>query len=233
MQNLRGNRALSIAAISGALVLFAGTWLHPISADPNQPLAAFAEYAANQYWVASHLLQLLGVVLMVAALILLSHMMAEGPAHTASTLGAVGAASSLAVAGALQAVDGVALKAMVNAWAAAPARDQQMLFHAAFAVRQIEIGLASIFSLRSGLTFSLYGVALLADPRFPKWLGVLALVGGVPTAIAGIVIAFTGFSGLEMAIGMPANSLLLVWTVALGAYVWRKRFDSEVRPNSG
>ena len=230
-QNLRGNKALPIAAISGALILFVGTYLHPMSADPNQPLAAFAEYAANHYW--SHLLQLLGVVLMVAALILLSQKMLEGPAHTAATLGAVGAAASLALAGALQAVDGVALKAMVNAWAAAPERDQATLFQAAFAVRQIEIGLASIFSLLGGLTFSIYGVALLIDARFPKWLGVLAHVGGVPTAIAGIVIAYTGFSGLEMAIGMPANSLLLVWMVALGVYVWRKRFDSEVSPNPG
>ena len=233
MHNLRGSRALSIAAITGALVLFAGTYLHPMSADPNQPLAAFTEYAANHYWVASHLIQLLGVILMVAALILLSQKLAEGPADTAAILGAVGAASSLALAGALQAVDGVALKAMVNAWAAAPERDQQMLFHAAFAVRQIEIGLASIFSLLSGITFLIYGVALLIDARFPKWLGVLAVIGGVSTAIAGIVIAYTGFSGLEMAIGMPANSLLLVWMVALGICVRRMRFDTEVNTNHG
>jgi len=231
MHNSRGSKALSIAAITGALVLFVGTYLHPMSADPNQPLAAFTEYSANHYWITSHLLQLLGVILMVAALILLSQKLAEGPAHTAAIFGAVGAASSLALAGALQAVDGVALKAMVNAWAAAPVRDQQMLFHAAFAVRQIEIGLASIFSLLSGLTFLIYGVALLIDARFPKWLGVLALAGGVPTAIAGIVIAYTGFSGLEMAIGMPANSLLLVWMIALGFYVWTMRFDSEVHTN--
>ena len=103
----------------------------------------------------------------------------------------------------------------------APEREREALFHAAFAVRQIEIGLASVTSLLLGSTVSIYGFALLTDPRFPKWLGLLALAGGVPTAIAGIVIAYTGFSALAMAITVPSSSLLLCWMVAVGVYVWR------------
>jgi hypothetical protein len=147
-------------------------------------------------------------------------------------LGAFGATASLAIAGALQAVDGVALKVMVDRWASATGNDKTMLFHAAFAVRQIEVGLASIASLTSGLTFSIYGVAILIDRRFPAWLGVVAILGGILTAFAGVVIAYTGFSGLDMAIGMPANTLLLVWMVALGIYTWRVRTDSEIRLDS-
>jgi hypothetical protein len=219
---VRGSRIISIAAISGALFLSAGTYLHPMSADPNVPSAAFTEYAADHHWVASHLMQLLGIALMLAALILLSRRMAGGPADAAATLGTAGAVASLAVAAALQAVDGVALKAMVNTWAAASGQEKEVLSQAAFAVRQIEIGLASIASLLFGLTVSIYGIALLTDPRFPKWLGLLAIAGGAPTAIAGIVIAYTGFSASAMAINMPAGSLLLCWMVALGIYVWRR-----------
>jgi hypothetical protein len=219
---VRGSRIISIAAISGALFLSAGTYLHPMSADPNVPSAAFTEYAADHHWVASHLMQLLGIALMLAALILLSRRMAGGPADAAATLGTAGAVASLAVAAALQAVDGVALNAMVNTWAAASGQEKEVLSQAAFAVRQIEIGLASIASLLFGLTVSIYGIALLTDPRFPKWLGLLAIAGGAPTAIAGIVIAYTGFSASAMAINMPAGSLLLCWMVALGIYVWRR-----------
>ncbi len=222
MHKLRGNRFVAIAAFSGALLLLAGTYLHPMNADPNVPLAAFTEYAADHHWVASHLMQLSGITSMVAALLLLSRRMAGGPADAAVTLGTAGAVASLAVAAALQAVDGVALKAIVNTWAAAPEQKKEVLFHAAYAVRQIEIGLASITSLFFGLTVSIYGIALLTDPRFPKWLGFLALAGGAPTAIAGIVIAYTGFSDLEMTINMSSGSLLLGWMVALGVYVWRK-----------
>jgi hypothetical protein len=216
-----GNRAISIASISGALILLIGTYLHPMDADPNDALAAFTEYAASHIWVVSHLMQLLGVILISTALMLLSRTMADGSAAILAVLGAVGATVSLVTAGALQAVDGVALKAMVDKWASAAATDKAMLFHATYAVRQIEIGLASIASIVSGLTFSIYGLAILADRTYPKWLGLLAILGGIGSAIAGVVIAYTGFSGLDMAIGMPANILLLVWMVALGAYTWR------------
>lgn len=40
--------------------------------------------------------------------------------------------------------------------------------------------------------------------------------------VAGVVMAYTGFSGLAMAINMPANSLLLVWMLVLGWYMWRR-----------
>ncbi len=194
-----------------------------MDADPNAPLAAFTEYAADGHWVASHLMQLFGVVLMMGALALLSRCLASGPADIAATCGMAAAVASLAVAGALQAVDGVALKSMVNTWAAAPESEKVALFHAAFAVRQIEIGLASIASLLLGLTATIYGVALLIDPRFPKWLGALAIAGGPPTAVAGVVIAYTGFSGPAMDINMPSSFLLLLWMIALGVHLWRSR----------
>jgi hypothetical protein len=193
-----------------------------MQADPNVPLAAFTEYAADRHWIASHLMQLSGGALMATALVLLSRIMAGGAADAPAFLGSCGAVASLAVASALQAVDGVALKAMVNAWAVASAREKEMLFGAAFAVRQIEIGLASMTALLSGLTISIYGIALLRDPRFPKLSGATAIAGGVPTAIAGVVMAYSGFSGLAMNINLPANSLVLFWMIALGVYLWRE-----------
>jgi hypothetical protein len=84
-----------------------------------------------------------------------------------------------------------------------------------------------MLSLSSGLTATVYGVALLVDHTYPKWVGGLALMGGLPTMVAGVVIAYTGFSGLAMALNMPANSLLLVWMLILGGCMWRR---SGVRP---
>jgi hypothetical protein len=89
-------------------------------------------------------------------------------------------------------------------------------------VRQIEVGLASISSLLFGLTVLVYGIALLIDHRFPRWIGALAVASGVPTAIAGIVMAYTGFSDLAMLINMPASLLLVLWVVALGIDGWKR-----------
>jgi hypothetical protein len=221
MHKLQVNHVTAIAAISGAILLLIGTVLHPMTADPNQSLAAFTEYAADRNWIASHLMQLTGVAFMVMALVLISRRLAFGSANLIAVLSAIGAIAGLAVTAALQAVDGIALKAMVNAWSNALGREKEMLFYATFAVRQIEIGLASMTSLLLGITIAMYGTALLIAPSFPKWLGWLAVVGGVPTAISGIVIAYTGFSELAMTINMPSSSLLLCWMIVLGVYVWR------------
>ena len=219
MQTRPDSRIGPIAAVAGAVLLFVGTYLHPMSADPNVPLAAFTEYAASGHWVAIHLMQLFGVVLIAASLVLLSRKMAEGPAAEWATLGAAGAIASVAIAAALQAVDGVALKFMVDMWAATP---EPAMFSAALGVRQIEVGLASMTSLLLGLTAAIYGIALLIDGRFPIWIGVVAIVGGVPTAVAGVVMAHTGFSNAAMVLGMPSNSLLIVWMIILGVYEWKR-----------
>ena len=134
--------------------------------------------------------------------------------------------ASLAVTTVLQAVDGIALKVMVETWAVAPASQKEAAFHAAFAVRGVEIGLASTLGVLFGLTVTVYGVALLVDHTYPKWMGGLAIVGGVPITAAGVVMAYTGFSRLAMAINMPASSVLLVWMLALGVCMWRRGADS-------
>lgn len=132
------------------MLLFAGTYLHPMQADPNDAVAAFTEYAADRFWIASHLTQLAGVALMVAALLLLARQLETASGAVWSRLASAGAVASLALAAALQAVDGIALKAMVDTWAAAPAAQKEVAFYAAFAVRQVEVGLASIVSLLFG-----------------------------------------------------------------------------------
>ena len=212
----------AIAAITGAILLFIGTFLHPMDADPNNALAAFTEYAADQMWVASHLTQFFGVALIVSGLVTLSRMLTSGNAGGWAQLGLAGSIASLAVAAALQAVDGVALKAMVDAWAVAPEIDKAMLFHAAFGVRQVEAGLASLMGLLFGLTVAIYGVALVVDTNYPQWLGWVGIIGGIATAVASVVIGYTGFSSLAMAINMPASSVLLIWVIIVGIMMWRR-----------
>ena len=217
------SRIGAACAIVGSVLLFAGTDLHPKTADPNDAVAAFTEYAADHLWIASHLMQLAGVALMVAALLFLARQLESTSRSGWSRIAAGGAIASLAVTAALQAVDGIALKMMVDAWASAPTAQKEAAFHAAFAVRQVEIGLASMVSLLFGLTAILYGIALLLDHTYPKWLGGLAIAGGAPTTLAGVVMAYTGFSGLAMVVSMTASAILLAWMLALGVLMWRDK----------
>ncbi|MDA2938993.1 hypothetical protein MYX75_12120 [Acidobacteria bacterium AH-259-A15] len=218
----RGYKFGAMSAVLGAVLLFAGTSLHPMQADPNDPVAAFSEYAADRHWVASHLTQLAGVALIVGALLVLANELESGGRAGLPCIAAGGAIASLMLTAVLQAVDGIALKVMVDAWAGAESSEKAGLFHAAFGVRQVEVGLASVTSMVFGLTVTLYGIALWNSGHYPRWAAVLALLGGIPTLVGGVLIAYTGFSSLAMTVYMPAGLLILVWVISVGALMWRR-----------
>ena len=215
------------AAVVGAVTLFISTLLHPMSADPNDAPAAFAEYAADRLWVASHLGQFVGIAILGTALVALGSAMEPGPAAAWARIGIVGTAASVAAAAALQAVDGVALRTMVTRWAQASDDARARAFEDAFAVRQIEIGMASLLSLLFGLTLSVFGVAMLRSQRFPGWLGALGLLGGLATVAGGVAQAYTGFSPLAMDLSMRASGALLLWALVVGGMLWRLPADAD------
>ena len=226
-------RVGAVAAFSGAPTLLVATLLHPLKADPNDPRAAFAEYAGDSLWVASHLGQFLGVVLLAVALTALAETVEPGKAWAWGRIGLLGTAASVAAAAALQAVDGVALKVMVDRWAQASGPEQLRSFEGALAVRQVEIGLASMLSLLFGLTLSAFGISLLCSKRFPNWLGGLALAAGLGSMAAGLAQAYTGFSHLAMMFSMSASAALLLWAICLALYLWRSSSQPERQPGSG
>lgn len=211
----------AVGALGGAVLLFVSTLLHPLESDPNAPRAAFAEYAADSLWVWSHLGQFVGFAVLGMALVALAGTFEPGRAAAWARIGLAGAVALIAVAAALQAVDGVALKAMVDRWAAATGGVRVLAFEAAFAVRQIEIGLASLLSLVSGLTLSVFGVAIVLSTRYPRWLGGIGLLGGLGTVAAGAAQASTGFSDLAMNLSMLASSVLLIWAILASVLMWR------------
>jgi hypothetical protein len=42
--------------------------------------------------------------------------------------------------------------------------------------------------------------------------------------------AFSGFSGLEMAINMPASLILVAWVMMLGFFLWRRVIVETIKP---
>jgi hypothetical protein len=96
-----------------------------------------------------------------------------------------------------------------------------MLFYAVVAVRQVEIGLASMMSLIFGATAMLFGVALWNHPHFNKALACVALLGGSGVIVSGITTAYSGFSTLAMNVSMTATTVLLLWLVGLAVRPWK------------
>jgi hypothetical protein len=209
--------------IAGAVLLFVGTLLHPMHEDPNDALRAFGEYSADHNWLFSHMAQLAGVVAMVAGMLLIIGRLFDGPARDFALLTVVFGAASLAAAAALQAVDGIALKAMVNAWAVADDAAKASLFNATFAVRQIEIGFAAVSAVLLGLTVLLANIALQQAKYGPVWMSLLGSAGAVGVLIGGFATAATGFSDVAMAATMPGSLVLLIWVVLLAVIELKRK----------
>lgn len=212
----------AVSAIAGAIILMLSTVLHPFEADPGDAAAAFAEYADDNLWVATHLSQLLGIALMFMGLVGLSDSLSNQRTAWLAKLGVFFGVAALATTAVLQAVDGVALKVMTDAWTNAPADQEQITFQAAMSVRQIEIGVASLVALLFGTVFVLFGCAITQSEAYPTWLGWLGIIGGLGTIAGGLTTAVSGFSTTAMTIAAPFDLILVIWMAVIGILMWRR-----------
>lgn len=215
-------RAGAGLAVLGAVLLVVGTWLHPIHADPGNPTLAFAEYAAvsRAAWLSSHLTQLAGVAGMALAMVVLSRAVAPGTVWSRVT--AACGAAAVAVAAVLQAVDGVALKAMVDLWSDGTTEERPVLFAAALAVRQVEVGLAGMSAILLAATTLGFGLVLLTAASGNKALAVLAIAAAGTAAVGATLMCLEGFSAGAMDVSLGSGGLGLLAMLAVAVWSWRR-----------
>ena len=210
-----------VAALLGAVVFFVSGLLHPSHSDPNDLPAAFAEYVKSPDWVGVHLAQLAGVALIAVALVALAATFETGLAAAWARIGSAGAIASTAIYAANQGVDGVANHAADHRWASATGAARDRAFEAAFAVRQIEVALTSVFTLSLGCTLCVFALAMLFSRRYPAWLGATGILGGLATVAIGLEQASGGFSPLSLNLFMVVGPVDLAWVCITGVLMWR------------
>jgi hypothetical protein len=210
-----------VAALLGAVVFFISGLFHPSDSDPNDLPAAFAEYVKSPDWVGVHLAQLAGVVLIAVALVALEATFETGLAAAWARIGSAGAIASTAIYAANQGVDGIANHAADHRWASAAGAARDRAFEAAFAVRQIEVALTSVFTLSLGCTLCVFALAMLFSGRYPAWLGATGILGGLATVAIGLEQASGGFSPLSLNLFMVVGPVDLLWVCITGVLMWR------------
>src|SRR5215471_16065267 len=113
----------------GLLVYGVLQFPHPGSPTPTDQ-AQFAAYTMSSSWAAIHLGEFLGVVSNTAGLLVLFFALNvwQGTPRWLGFFAAISAGLAGALAAVVYAVDGVALKQAVDAWASAPAAEQATRF---------------------------------------------------------------------------------------------------------
>lgn len=212
----RTARLSAVLLVVGAALAVVGSILHPHDESPNSHEAVFAEYAHSADWVWVHDLQFLSAAVVVAGLLTLGRTLQRvGVPRTLVRVGDAAAAATLALIAVNMAVDGVALKHAVDAWAGADPGDRASRFAAAEAVRWLEWGVNSFFTILLGVTLLTVAAGLLSRAH----LGTQVRLAGVTGVLAGILLVVNGLTvgahGFEATALSPIASGLYV-VMALG-----------------
>ncbi|MGN7252343.1 DUF4386 family protein [Arthrobacter sp. SAFR-014] len=217
-------RLAAVLLVAGVVVSFAAGALHPEGANANDHAAAFAEYARSNLWIVVHLGQFAGMAALIAGLLVLGSVAGGAPGRPRwpARLGSWAAAAALALYGALQAVDGVALKHSVDAWAAAQGAEKAVRFAAAEDMRWLEWGMRSYQSFVLGAALILIGIAVGSSRGFPRPVGYLMGLSGIAYLAQGWIIGAEGFSGSNAVPTLAGIALILVWTLWLLASSLRR-----------
>ena len=187
------------ARTAGALIL-AGTGVellaeiaHPHAVPPNDHAAVFAEYAGSTGWLWVHLAQFAAAAVVVAGFVALYHRLAAGGPTLLDRLALLAAGGTLAAIMFDMAVDGVALKHAVDAWAAAAPADRATRFDAAETVRWLEWSANGFFKILLGLTAAAFGASL-ARATGTRLHGLAGLAAGALLVAAGVQVGLEGFT---------------------------------------
>lgn len=216
--NARYYKVCAICAIMGALVALAANAIHPDL--PIDVREAHALIASRADWRTTHL----GII--VAALLLSYGFTGlafacglEGPGvERLALLSTIVGASVVAVA---IGIDGFAEKTLADAWANAPAAQREQYLIAATPIQLIHVGLFYIWAgIFWGLSFILYGWAILESRTFPVWFGWTAAVGGFLVCIVTAVQYLSPRDSVEITLRLLLFVEIL-WALALGWFMLR------------
>ncbi len=228
-----GTTRIGAVAFPLAIIVYVvSTIIHPSTEDPLDNPAVFMTYAQDASWIAVHFGQWLGVLLLFGALIALYYSITtNSEADAGGVVARFGLAAAVLTAASLtmlQAVDGVALKWAVDAWANAPADQEATTFAAAEALRWTEYALQSYSNILLGVALILYGLAIALGTVYPRWLGWIAVGSGVAWIVHGVMVPYIGlFDSIPR---LVAIVLMALWALIIAVLMWRTAHPESALP---
>jgi hypothetical protein len=205
--------------------------LHPQGATTD--LVTFTVFANSSSWTAIHLGEFVGMALILAGLLILYFALniSEGTARWLGFFGAVAAGAAVALYGVAFAVDGVALKQAVDAWASAPAAEQAARFASAQAIQWLELGTKSYQDLMFGFTLVLFATVIVWTARISRPIGYFMGVIGLAFLVVGWLEGTVGFSQTYGITVLITYLLLLpVWGIWMLIIAWWRKESIQAAP---
>src|SRR5215217_3296826 len=224
-------RLSATLVVIGELLFALVTALFHPDGDANNHPVVFAEYASSASWIAVHLGQFVFMAVLLLGLLVLSFALnvRSGALGWVGRFAAVSVVVALALYGVVQAVDGVALKHAVEAWANAPEAEKATRLASAETVRWLEWGANQYQIFMFALALILLATVIVGTARVPRALGYLMGLAAIPMLVQSLVIGTEGFSvpllaGSLSAVALP---LMLAWSIWLLIVAWRLKEPTQ------
>jgi hypothetical protein len=218
------------SAIAGAILGMVGNLIHPGTSGPAHPQATALVVAASDIWIPVHLGILVAFVLMLGGLVAIHDSIVGGLPGALGRFGLAAAFVGTAGGVVLITLDGFAAKHLADSWvASAPGARADAL--AAFkAEDSINFALLSPLNLVfAGFTFVLFGLAAAFSDVYPRWLGWIAVAGGVGGAASGVIQAYIGEpSTITTALGIAAPTIITLWLLVMGILLLRRETGAPI-----
>ena len=214
----------AVSAIVGSILAGAVNLLHPRTPHIDRVEAFLPLVAGSAAWVGIHVGILFAVLLWTGALLAVWRSLGTEPGAAWAELGLAGALVSAAIGLVWMAADGIAMKVVADAWASAAAAEKAVAFRDGFVLAKVNIAIFTVWDICFfGVTFILYGLAVATSGAYPKWLGWVAMLAGIGSALVGLNLAYQGPSHLVLNILFPIFSIILtVWVFVMGVLLWRR-----------
>jgi hypothetical protein len=220
----------TLVVIGEVLFALVTALFHP-DGDANNHPVVFAEYASSASYTAVHFVQFVFMAVLLLGLLVLSFALnvRSGALRWVGRFSAVSVVVALPLYGVVQAVDGVALKHAVDAWANAPEAEKAIRFANAETVRWLEWGANQYQIFMFALALILLATVIVGTARVPRPIGYLMGLAAIPMLVQSLVIGTEGFSvpllaGSLSAVALP---LMLAWSIWLLIVAWRMKEPTQ------
>lgn len=209
-----------VAAVIAAL----GNVLHPRSTTYyDDPTAWLDHNTESSVWFASHVLILLGSILLIGAMVTLSRSLAGTRGHGLGHLGLANALMGTTVMLVLLVIDGLVVSELSDVWGAHAAHSPDavltgtILYYTVFNL--LYVSMLTLF----GLAPVFYGVAMLLSGTFARWFSSVGIVVG-SSVVVGALLSMVDVSRkvLDAKVWPVTSTLVVLWFLAIGVQLWRR-----------
>lgn len=209
-----------IAAVIAAL----GNVLHPRSTTYyDDPTAWLDHNTESSVWFESHVLILLGSILLIGAMVTLSRSLTGTRGHGLGHLGLANALMGTTVMLVLLVIDGLVVSELSDVWGAHASHSPDavltgtILYYTVFNL--LYVSMLTLF----GLAPVFYGVAMLLSRTFARWFSWVGIVVGSSVVVGALLSMMDiGRKVLDAKVWPVTSTLVVLWFLAIGVQLWRR-----------